>query len=291
MTSSLRHHKHQAGFTLIEAVVVIVITGILAGVVAIFIRMPVQNYVDSAARAELSDIADIAMRRMARDVRRALPNSIRVNGTTAVELMLTKTGGRYLSEDDGVTTAGTVPLSFTDPNQKQFTVVGAMPTGTQAIVGGDYIVVYNLGPGFDPSDAYTQKNMAQVDTNGVSGNVITLKSNPFAVGGSSTTMASPGNRFQVVTSPVTYYCDTSARTLTRYWDYAPNATMSAPPADPNKTMKSALLATNVTECSFNYSDVRNTRSALLGMTIALQRTDASEVALRLVNQVRVDNVP
>jgi MSHA biogenesis protein MshO len=288
MMSSVPHRQRQAGFTLIEAVVVIVITGILAGVVAIFIRMPVQNYVDSAARAELSDAADTAMRRMARDVRRALPNSIRVSGTTAVEFMPTKTGGRYLSEDDGLTTSATViPLSFSANNKLQFTVVGAMPSGTQAIVGGDYIVVYNLGPGFDPSDAYTQKNMALVDT--VVGNVITMKgTNPFGAAG-STAMTSPGNRFQVVSTSVMYICDTTARTLTRYWNYGPNASMVVPPTGTN--MQKALLAANVSECSFNYSDIRNTRSALLGITIGLQRADRSEAALRLVSQVRVDNVP
>jgi MSHA biogenesis protein MshO len=290
MTASFpqRQRQRQRGFTLIEAVVVIVITGILAGVVAIFIRMPVQNYVDSAARAELTDAADTAMRRLSRDVRRALPNSLRVSGTTAVEFMLTKTGGRYLSEDDGVdnTDKASPPLSFSDTTQKTFRVVGAMPTGTQAVLAGDYIVVYNLGPGFDPSDAYTQKNMALVSS--VAGNIVTLATNPFASSG-STTMTSPGNRFQVVNTSVMYVCDTTARTLTRYWNYGPNASMVVPPT--GTSMQKALLASNVTECSFNYSDVKNTRSALLGITLGLQRSDKSEAALRLVNQVRVDNIP
>ncbi|NCN89388.1 MAG: prepilin-type N-terminal cleavage/methylation domain-containing protein, partial [Gallionella sp.] len=55
----------QRGFTLIEMIVVIVITGIIAGIVAIFIKAPVQGYVDSARRAELTDIADTAVRRLA----------------------------------------------------------------------------------------------------------------------------------------------------------------------------------------------------------------------------------
>ncbi len=71
-------HKQQYGFTLIEMIVVIVITGIIAGVVAVFLKAPVQGYIDSARRAELTDIADTAIRRMARDVRTAVPNSVRV---------------------------------------------------------------------------------------------------------------------------------------------------------------------------------------------------------------------
>ena len=42
----------QRGFTLIEAIIVIVITGILAGMVAVFIRAPIDAYVDSARRAD-----------------------------------------------------------------------------------------------------------------------------------------------------------------------------------------------------------------------------------------------
>ena len=51
-----------AGFTLVEAIMVIVITGILAGMVAVFIKAPVDGYVDSVRRAELTDAADTALR-------------------------------------------------------------------------------------------------------------------------------------------------------------------------------------------------------------------------------------
>ena len=67
----------QRGFTLVEAIVVIVITGIIAAGVAVFIRAPVEGYVDSVARAELTDAADTALRRLSRDVNSALPNSLR----------------------------------------------------------------------------------------------------------------------------------------------------------------------------------------------------------------------
>jgi hypothetical protein len=58
-------------------IVVIVITGIIGGIVAVFLRMPVQGYVDSARRADMTDIADTALRRISRDLHSALPNSVR----------------------------------------------------------------------------------------------------------------------------------------------------------------------------------------------------------------------
>ncbi|MDP1682827.1 MAG: prepilin-type N-terminal cleavage/methylation domain-containing protein, partial [Burkholderiales bacterium] len=63
-----KSHLLYRGFTLIEMVVVIVLTSILASVVAMFIRLPVQGYVDTARRAEMTDIADTALRRMGRDL-------------------------------------------------------------------------------------------------------------------------------------------------------------------------------------------------------------------------------
>jgi prepilin-type N-terminal cleavage/methylation domain-containing protein len=67
----------QRGFTLIEMIMVIVITGILSGMVAVFIKGPVESYFDMARRAELTDVADTAVRRMARDIRSSVPNTLR----------------------------------------------------------------------------------------------------------------------------------------------------------------------------------------------------------------------
>ncbi|MFT5591143.1 MAG: MSHA biogenesis protein MshO, partial [Bradyrhizobium sp.] len=68
----------QRGFTLIEAIVVLTITAIVAAVVAIFMRTPIQSYFDVSRRAAVTDTLDTALLRISRDVRLALPNSVRV---------------------------------------------------------------------------------------------------------------------------------------------------------------------------------------------------------------------
>src|SRR5437588_10694356 len=73
-----RRYAAQHGVTLIELIIVIAITAVIAGGVAVFISRPFESYVDSARRAELIDIADTPLRRMTRDPRTALPNSIRI---------------------------------------------------------------------------------------------------------------------------------------------------------------------------------------------------------------------
>ena len=134
-------HNRSSGFTLVEMIVVIVITGIIGGIVAVFLRTPVQGYVDSARRAELTNIADTAMRRMARDVRTAVPNSVRFSNCTApcVEFLPTKDGGRYRANPPGnVLNFGVADGSFD--------VVGT-PINFAA---GDYIVVGSTQSGGAP---------------------------------------------------------------------------------------------------------------------------------------------
>jgi len=137
-------HKKQVGFTFVEMIVVIVITGIVGGMVAMFIRAPVQGYVDSARRAELTDIADTAMRRMARDVRTAVPNSMRTlgcGGIPCVEFLPTKDGGRYRADQTGggvgcVTVANST-LNFSAPDTC-FEIVGlpiSFSASDQIVVG------------------------------------------------------------------------------------------------------------------------------------------------------------
>jgi prepilin-type N-terminal cleavage/methylation domain-containing protein len=101
---SLPSAARQHGFTLIETIVVMMITAILAGIMVLFIRRPVQNYVDNAARADMADVAEIALRRMTRELRGALPNSVRwavIGNTSYIEFIPTKSGARYLASDDG----------------------------------------------------------------------------------------------------------------------------------------------------------------------------------------------
>ena len=66
--------------------------------------MPIDSYVAQDRRARLTDAADTALRRMVRDIRLGLPNSVRVTtvGTTIyLEFLITRTGGRYRAEGGG----------------------------------------------------------------------------------------------------------------------------------------------------------------------------------------------
>lgn len=288
------------GFTLVEAVVTIVVIGIVAAFVAVFIRAPVLGYTQSAERAAASDEADLALRRMARDLRLALPNSVRVlPDGSAVEFLLTSTGGRYLAVDDDV--PGLSALDWDNPDNRQFHVIG----GTmRAIQPGNYIVVYNLGDGNEPSDAYRfrggvdeanagQMNIAQVtavDNPGSATPLVTLEDNPFAR--QQVPMTSPNRRFQVVTTPVSYQCrrqEDGSLALVRYWGYRISLEQLAPPQG---SPRSAVIAARVADCGgiFQYGSAATRRSALVILNLPL-RLRGGDGLVRLVHQVHVDNTP
>jgi MSHA biogenesis protein MshO len=262
------------GVTLIEMIIVITITAIIAGAVAVFISRPVEGYVDAARRAELTDIADTALRRMTRDLHSALPNSIRIaesppaSGIFYLEYLHTSDGGRYRAQADSAG-AGDI-LNFTSADAS-FDVIGAVP----AFAGGEAIVIYNLASSGATANAYAGDNRAAYSSN--TATTITLaapKQFPFP---------SPGKRFHVVAYAVTYACNPTSGELRRYWNYGILAAQPTPPV----TANNALLATNISACSFSYT-TSGARTGVVGVTLRVERAGES---IRLFQQAHVNNVP
>jgi MSHA biogenesis protein MshO len=311
--------RAQRGFTLVEAIVVIVVLGVLATVVALFIRAPMQGYADAVGRAEVTDAADLALRRMARDLRLALPNSIRVSGDHfALEFMLTRTGGRYLASEDGIDNAEV--LDFSNPDKLSFTALSGLGSFGRAVIG-DYLVVYNLGPGMQPADAYQycpptgcadgaapNNNVARITAVNQqlipaldpvnTFPVLTLERNPFAAQSvplstpvQAVQLQSPMQRFQVVSGPVSYYCAAQpdgTLALWRAWGYPVSGNQNVPPAGG----KRALVATRLARCDvFDYSTAASQRSGLVILGLELRARNERDPAIRLVHQVHVDNTP
>jgi MSHA biogenesis protein MshO len=269
--------RRQRGFTLIEMIVVIVITGIIAGIVAIFIQAPVQGYIDSSRRAGLTDIADTALRRMARDVRIAVPNSVRTAACPGpcFEFVMTKTGGRYRNDLPGD------PLLF-DGADTAFDVLHG-PEGTP-LVAGDFIVI-----GSSQSDGSVVYDLTGVRS------VATYVDPLVTLGaGLANALQMPTHRFDVVDSAVTYDCfgvgmdaggsgTGELRRYSGYWNFAANRTTFSVPAGG----VSAVLADKVSACSISY-DLTEARFGLL--TIRLTLSEANE-SVTLHHQMHVNNIP
>ncbi len=266
--------------TLIETVIVITILGVLAAGIALFIRRPIEGYFDAVRRTELSDIADTTLRRMSRDIRTALSNSVRTTiagGAVYLEYLQTSGGGRYRADVDSGGLGNTLDFSAADT---AFDVLGPAPVFT----GGESIVVFNLGPGFVTADAYSGGNRTTFA--GIAGNTISIASKQFP-------FPSPGNRFSVVQYPVTYECtpnlaNPAAGTIRRYWNYPISAGQPTPPAGGSN----ALLANNVASCSFTYAAV-NQRVGLVTLTLGISSASAPGQfeTVQMFHQVHVGNAP
>lgn len=270
LSSVLCPLSSERGFTLIEAIIVITITATIAAVVAVFIKTPIQGYFDSARRAEMTDIADTALRRMARDLYLALPNSVRVTTSGNVyylEFLETSAGGRYRADTDPGNAASD-PLDFTMAD------TGFDVFGPPVAVSSGLVAVYNLGvPG---ANAYNGDNTSAITATTANHISINAKQFPFA---------SPGNRFQIISTPVSYVCDPTAGTLTRYWNYPVALTQ---PTSFTAT-SSALLASHVSACNFSYTQQVMTRQAGL-VSVTLQLTESNET-VSLYAATHVSNAP
>lgn len=266
------------GFTLVELVVVIMITGIMAASIAVFFVPAINAYFDTRRRAEMTDIADTALRRMARDVRRAVPNSIRIPNAQCFELVPTIAGGLYRREADTVN-AGSDPLDVTQPDIG-FDVLSPM-TG---VGPNDFVVVGNQ----NTNDVYTGATRGEIaawaephPTGAALGiaHVTLTAATQFPAG-------YDGGRFQVVDGAeqsVFYICDGAGnlRRLVRAF------TPAYPAVCP---VGGEVLATNVAACTFTYNPATSATQAAGFVSMQIVLTAGGE-SMGLSHGVHVSNVP
>ncbi|HKC50884.1 MAG TPA: prepilin-type N-terminal cleavage/methylation domain-containing protein [Myxococcota bacterium] len=289
----------EAGATLIELVVVIAISAILAGGVTAFMARSMTGFVDSRLRAALVDSADGALGRAKREVRLALPNSVRVSPDTRVlEILHIVDGARYrrapgVNPGGADHSAATDWLSFTGADT-QWNVLGRFAyltfTYGSALAAGARLAVYptssavwsEAAAGLSPASITPAGTTITLSDDGDEDAITLSSAFTFA-------LESPRQRLYLVDGPITFLCDLTAKTLTRFSGYAPAAAQPTDPAAaPLLAASQALLASSVSTCQFRYDPGTATRAGLVSLALGL--TQGTE-QVSLLEQVHVENAP
>ena len=286
--------RSQAGFSLIELIVVVVLLGVLAGGAGLLIRNPIQAYEAQVRRQQLVDQGEMALRQIARDVRRALPNSIRITTVgasgSALEMVNTVDGARYRDEFGGVYTANAdFILDFTGADTS-FNLLGTL-SDPAAFDPNNRLVIYNTSANIY-AEAVDADNLGIVTHGGITLAVNNLGagldredqivlSTPFQF-----TQQSPGQRAFFVDSSISYICDPAGSLIERYAGYGFRGTQPTTPADFG--VAAGRVISQLAGCSFSYSAGTAQRGGILSVQIAV--SDSGET-INLLHQIHVRNVP
>ncbi len=246
------------GFTLIELIMVIVITGILAVVVAPIVSGTFNAYTDSSRRATLVQQAQSIVQRIQYDLSYAVPSSVSVNGDTISWLALTRDpnpafppSARYTSSVD------------VSSDQTSLPVLGcaATPaTGSQSIVIGDTTAIALVASvdrsscsNTPPSATITLDEATTFDANGI---------------------GSPFYRLYLTTGQLNIDC--TGNQLLRF-----AGTDTVNPTD------TRLLAGNIEQCGLTLNPGTTLTAPTLLIDITLQ--DEAGEQVRLVRQLQLSN--
>ena len=258
-----------SGFTLIEVVIAITLSAVVAAFIANFIAVPVQSHLAQSRRSELQTSAETVTHWMSQDVQHALPNSLRV----------ATIGGRPVVEMIGIVTVTTYrrdTLDISAPDD-QFDIMG-LPSA--AATG---VVINNLGTA--GHDAYAAVNdvVAAAQANPLSS---TITVNPAFRFGSH-----PASQRAFLITPaaavIRYECDVATGTLRRYDALALPAALVALPAG----TPSQVIARDVTACTFTPAASTSEHGGLLLIRLTISRvTNGATDRLLITKQLKVEEI-
>lgn len=279
--------RRQRAFTLVELVMVIALAGLIAVMISTVMSRPLQGFVDQSRRAELVDLASSALNRMTRDIRLAVPNSVRpggavtVAGSARLELLRSPGGGRYrASLIDGV--HRDPPACTTDPCVIE--VLGPM-IGVEDWAAFNWMVIYNIGGAvsgdnsWPPLDGAMSVISPQVAISDAAGN---LSLSGGGIESFQFKYASPQHRFFLADKVVGYQCSGDRIVRGEF------ASLALPGAYDYSGATPVVDHVDCANSGFTYSPGTNTRSGLVTIRLTLSQDGET---ITLLQQVHVDNAP
>lgn len=259
------------GFTLIELIVVIVLLGIAAVSFTMIFTGTVGGYLDTAGRADSATAARIALDRMGRELREAMPNSVRVNDDGSCVQFLPILGSSVYT-DFPINTTTFAVLDFS---------TAAIPAGNYAPGAAAYAAIYPVSA----DQLYQQLAMSPLGS--ISAMASSLRTVTLTTA-STFARPSPAERVYFVGAPVSY-CVLGSGVLNRY-ESAVTPTQPAPAALGAPQL--LLDHVQVAGSSFQYQQGNWRANGLITIRLNIQRnaSDGQPENLLLDHEVWVRNV-
>lgn len=290
----------EGGFTLLEMVVVIVLIGILAAGTLQFLTQSTRSYVDTTARDQLASVGRIAVERISRELRNALPNSVRTTPDgTCIEFIPIAASANYQDRSlnyPGGTASQTLPVLGGRPAAASF---DSLDLSFAPQAGRSYfLTVYPLGPGSGNGDPYAGSDPGVLfpyvgqSSAGLPAGITRLSldaAHRYA-------RPSPYRRLFVTAAPVSFCVSGTA--LNRYTGYGVLASQPTP-LDAGFAARAQRVADGVqlsdggtTVHPFTYQPGTLQRSAVVALDLRFMRvvSGGAEWA-RLSQEVQIRNVP
>lgn len=278
-------YKKQSGFTLIELVVAIVLLGIVGSMVAVFLGNTVEGYSALNRRDKLQTSLRMAVERISRELRHALPNSVCTddgsgcnNTGSIVYFIRTVDAGEYQTQGGNYTGGqARAPLPVSPTSSNSFDVLSSNSLNASA---GQWVVVYNT----DNSDIYNSGSRRQQintisskDTDGAAPDDVSVITFSGAV---NFPTHSPSRRFHVIeNNAIIFYLQGTDL-------FRAQSSFASPDTATAGTEK--LLLENVNACSFTYVPGSLLRSGLLRINITV---DNGTETLQMIHEAQVYNAP
>lgn len=267
------------GFTLVEMVTVILILGILVVGVSSFIIFGTRIFVESSTVDQVLSQSRFALERMTRELRSALPNSVRLNGDNltyqCVEFVPIEASTSYLTMPIAPSAAlsGTVMLDNL----------------SSKLAVNQYAWIYPLTER-DVYDAAAQKR-AQISA-------INSLANPVSLTFTTNVKfaeASPRQRIYFASAPVSYCVETASSSnqlsLKRYSGYGWESSQPAP-KDMGSGVLMAQAIANVLTAAADLPFILTPSSLVNNAMVQLQpRFNVNGETFQYRHQVQVINVP